>query len=100
MRALLLAVVVFGSGCMDDTLSEDTAYRRLVDTYVSAGGIAAYLDDEAAIPVGTVLVKTSMEADGTPGPLFVMEKRAAGADADRDDWAYAIHWADPPARWS
>lgn len=35
MRALLLAVVVFGSGCMDDTLSEDTAYRRLVDTYDS-----------------------------------------------------------------
>ncbi len=77
----------------------ETHGGRLVDTYVSAGGIAAYLDDEAAIPVGTVLVKTSMEADGTPGPLFVMEKRAAGADADRDDWAYAIHWADPPARW-
>jgi hypothetical protein len=35
MRALLLAVVVFGSGCVDSTLSEDTAYRRLVDTYDS-----------------------------------------------------------------
>jgi hypothetical protein len=46
MRALLLAVVVLGSGCMDDTLSEDTAYRRLVDNYQSeaqclAGGLGA-----------------------------------------------------------
>jgi len=35
MRALLLAVVVLGTGCVTDTLSEDTAYRRLVDNYES-----------------------------------------------------------------
>ena len=35
MRALLLAALVLGSGCMDDTLSEDTAYRRLVDGFDS-----------------------------------------------------------------
>jgi len=35
MRALLLAVLVLGSGCMEDTLSEDTAYRRLVDDFDS-----------------------------------------------------------------
>lgn len=72
---------------------------RLVDTWVNATGAAAYLDDEAAIPVGTIVVKTSTEADGSPGPIFVMEKRAAGFDADHDDWSYAMHWAAPPARW-
>jgi len=35
MRALLLAALVLGSGCMDDTLSEDTAYRRRVDGFDS-----------------------------------------------------------------
>jgi hypothetical protein len=35
MRAILLAVVVLGSACTSDTLSEDTAYRRLVDTFDS-----------------------------------------------------------------
>jgi len=46
MRALLLAVVVLGSACVTDTLSEDTAYRRLVDSYDTeaqclAGGLGA-----------------------------------------------------------
>ena len=38
MRALLLvpvALVVLGTACTDDTLSEDTAYRRLVDDFDS-----------------------------------------------------------------
>lgn len=77
----------------------ETHGGRLVDTYVNAVGASAYLDEEAAIPVGTILVKTSFEADGSAGPIFVMEKQAAGSDPDRDDWSYAIHWADPPARW-
>jgi hypothetical protein len=33
MRALLLALVVFGTACTTDTLAEDTAYRRLVDDF-------------------------------------------------------------------
>ena len=35
MRALLLALVVAGTGCTDTTLSENTAYRRLLDAYDS-----------------------------------------------------------------
>lgn len=35
MRALLLLATVLASGCMSDTLSDDTAYRRLVDGYDS-----------------------------------------------------------------
>ena len=72
---------------------------RLVDTYVNAVGAAAYLDENAELPAGTVVVKTSREADGSDGPLFVMTRLAAGTDPERGDWAYAIHWAEPPARW-
>jgi hypothetical protein len=77
----------------------ETHGGRLVDTYVNAVGAAAYLDDSAEIPAGTIVVKTSHEADGSDGPLFVMAKLAAGTDPDRGDWSYAIHWAEPPARW-
>jgi len=80
-------------------VSSETHGGRLVDTYVNAVGAAAYLDDGAEIPAGTIVVKTSHEADGSDGPLFVMAKLAAGADPERGDWSYAIHWADPPARW-
>lgn len=76
---------------------------NFVDTYVNDIGLAAYQDpDEVAeIPVGTIVVKTSLLRDGdapgdTAGPIFVMEKRAPGFDADNGDWYYAIHWADPP----
>lgn len=77
----------------------ETHGGRLVDTYVNAIGAAAYIDDDGELPVGTVLVKTSFERDGSPGPLFVMEKQPPGSDPDRGDWSYAIHWADPPAAW-
>ncbi len=77
----------------------ETHGGRLVDTYVNPLGAAAYLDEDAEIPIGTVLVKTSQEPDGTPGPLFVMEKKSPGFDADRGDWYYAIHWADPAPAW-
>ena len=74
--------------------------NRFVDVYVNEVGAAAYLS-EAAIPVGTIVVKPSWQnVDGQksdiPGPIFVMEKRAAGYDPEHDDWWYAIHWADPP----
>jgi hypothetical protein len=74
---------------------------RWVDVYVNEIGADAYLSG-GPIPVGTVVVKTSWQAAGdqpsqTPGPIFVMEKRARGYAPDHDDWWYAIHWAAPPA---
>ena len=72
---------------------------RLVDTWVNATGAAVYLDDDAEIPVGTIVVKTSTDVSGAAGPLFVMEKRAAGFDPDHGDWYYAMHWAEPPPSW-
>jgi hypothetical protein len=77
----------------------ETHGGRHVDTYVNKVGAAAYLDENAEIPVGTVLVKTSSEADGSPGPLFIMEKKPAGFAPEQGDWYYAIHWAEPSAAW-
>jgi len=76
--------------------------NRWVDVYVNEVGAGAYLSG-APIPVGTVVVKTSwVDHDGAPGgepgPIFVMAKRAAGYWPERDDWYFAIHWADPPAK--
>jgi hypothetical protein len=73
---------------------------RWVDVYVNEVGADAYLTDGAEIPVGTIVVKTSFEAEaGAPsdiaGPIFVMEKRAPGYAPEHGDWFYAIHWADP-----
>ena len=75
--------------------------NRWVDVYVNSVGAAAY-DSNAPIPVGTIVVKTSvLDEHGAPGtiagPIYVMETRAAGYAPDEDDWWYAIHWADPPA---
>jgi hypothetical protein len=72
--------------------------NRWVDVYVNDIGRAAY-DSSAPIPVGTIIVKTSVVDDGghpgtQPGPIYVMEKRA-GYAPDEDDWWYAIHWAAP-----
>ncbi|WP_428267501.1 cytochrome P460 family protein [Haliangium sp.] len=79
--------------------------RRFVDTWVNEIGREAYLDpdEEAEIPVGTIVVKTSWERDGdqpsdTAGPIFVMEKRDPGYDPDNGDWYYAIHWENAPER--
>ncbi|HEY0190903.1 MAG TPA: cytochrome P460 family protein [Kofleriaceae bacterium] len=74
--------------------------NRWVDVYVNARGADAYLSG-APMPVGSIVVKTSVQNDhGRPsaieGPVFVMEKRARGYDPPRDDWYYAIRWADPP----
>jgi hypothetical protein len=75
---------------------------RWVHVWVNEIGADAYLDG-SPIPVGTIVVKSSVaaDADGKPstveGPLFVMEKRAPGYAPDHDDWWYAIHWASPPA---
>lgn len=73
--------------------------ERMVDVYVSPAAVAAYSATDAAIPVGTVLVKTSTEKDGSAGPIFVMEKRAAGFSPEHGDWYFAMHWAEPPDGW-
>jgi hypothetical protein len=74
--------------------------NRWVHVYVNAIGVEPYLDG-GDIPVGTVVVKTSVQnVDGRPsdipGPIFVMEKRAAGYAPEHADWWYAIHWESPP----
>ena len=75
--------------------------NRWVDVYVNEIGADAY-EPPAEVPVGTVIVKTSVLDDGNgapgtvAGPIFVMEKRAAGYAPDDGDWWYAIHWAAPP----
>ncbi|ACY16980.1 cytochrome P460 family protein [Haliangium ochraceum] len=76
---------------------------RFVDTYVNDIGAAAYKDDSAEVPVGTIVVKTSWERDGDQpsdrrGPIFVMEKRDAGFAPEHGDWYYAIHWENAPER--
>jgi hypothetical protein len=74
--------------------------NRFVHVYVNEVGAAAYLAG-SEIPVGTVIVKTSVEnVGGAPsaiaGPIFVMQKRAPGYDPAHGDWWYAMHWANPP----
>ena len=75
---------------------------RFVDTYVNDVGLAAYTNDDAEVPVGTVIVKTSFEGkDGQPtevaGPTFVMKKMEKGYAPDHEDWYFAIHWEKPTA---
>ncbi len=76
---------------------------RFVDTWVNDIGYAAYTSD-AEMPVGTVLVKTSVEvAEGkptnTPGPIFIMEKKSPGYSEATNDWYYAFHWAKTTSTW-
>ena len=75
--------------------------NRFVHVYANEVGADAYLAG-GDIPVGTILVKESVEnVDGQPsdipGPLYIMQKRAKGYAPAHDDWWYAIYWATPPA---
>lgn len=75
--------------------------NRWVEVYVNELGADAYLRS-SEVPVGTIVVKTSVENDGgrpsrIEGPIFVMQKRAPGYAPAHGDWWYAIHWASPPA---
>lgn len=77
--------------------------HRFVDTYVNDVGREAYKDDDADIPVGTVIVKTSFEnQDGKPsevaGPIFIM-KRVAGENGGEPTWWYGLHWEKVPEKW-
>ncbi len=77
--------------------------RRFVEIYVNALGYEAYIHGKE-LPVGTILIKNSWEREGEnplgpAGPIFVMEKRAAGFAPDKKDWWYAIHWDKPIGKW-
>ena len=73
---------------------------RYVNNYVNATGAAAYARYEKVgkMPVGAVLAKDSfvVNPDGRVaiGPLFIMEKLAAGTNADTHDWRYAMIMAN------
>ena len=78
----------------------ETHGGRMVDTYVNNTGLDAFKKNED-LPVGSIVVKTSKDADdGSEGPVFVMEKRAPGFNKEHGDWWFAIHWANPPAKWA
>ena len=66
-----------------------------VNNYANQAG-AAYgrYERGGPLPEGAVLIKDSVRAtaDGetTPGPIFVMEKMAAGFNYVSGDWAYSV----------
>jgi len=77
---------------------------RLVEIWVNDVGYDAYVGEKDELPVGSIIVKTSEEVEdgkgiGVAGPIFVMQKREAGYDPDRNDWYYALHWEQVPQRW-
>ena len=81
------------------SFKSETHGGRMVDTYVNNVGLEAFKKGEE-MPVGSIIVKTSKDADdGSEGPVFVMEKRAAGFNKDHGDWWFAIHWENPPPMW-
>jgi hypothetical protein len=77
--------------------------KRFVRIHVNDIGYQAYISGKP-MPVGSVVVKPSWQAkDGKPtdikGPVFVMEKKAAGYDDENENWYYAIYWPDPTPEW-
>lgn len=70
--------------------------NRYLSTYVNDIGFAEYTKyaENPTIPVGTVIAKESFSiSDGgkaTNGPLFFMEKVAAGVSPETDDWYYMM----------
>ena len=81
------------------SFKSETHGGRMVDTYANSVALEAFKKGED-MPVGSILVKTSNDsADGSEGPVFVMEKRAAGFNNAHGDWWFAIHWANPPDKW-
>ena len=73
----------------------DTHGARFVNNYANERGAANYglFEDAGPAPEGTVLAKDSFTVKGgrvAAGPLFLMEKMAAGFDADTRDWRYTL----------
>ena len=70
---------------------------RFLMTYVNSIGADEYLKykpDNVVVPAGTKLAKESFNVDDdgkvTKGPLFLMEKVAAGTSPETDDWYYMM----------
>jgi hypothetical protein len=65
-------------------------------TWVNPVGAAEYLKyaENPSIPAGTVLAKESFSVTSSgkvkKGPLFLMEKGAAGSSPKTDDWFYSM----------
>lgn len=74
--------------------------NRYLVTWVNDVGADAYMDyaEDPAIPAGTLIAKESFDItdDGKvrPGPLFLMEKVAAGTSPETNDWYYMMVAAD------
>ena len=70
--------------------------ERFLMTWVNQTGAAEYLKyaENPNIPVGTVLAKESFSVTDSgkvkKGPLFFMEKAAAGSSPKTDDWYYTM----------
>lgn len=69
--------------------------NRFVNHYINDIGRDAYMsfnEDNLVMPVGSIAVKESYtlnkKGEVSRGPLFIMEKVAAGAYPDTDDWKY------------
>lgn len=68
--------------------------NRFLITWVNSVGAAEYMRyaEDPAIPAGTWIAKESFSVtDGgavRPGPLFLMQKVAAGTSPETDDWYY------------
>lgn len=69
---------------------------RFLMTWVNATGAAEYLKyaENPSIPVGTVIAKESFSVNDAgkakKGPLFLMEKVAAGTSPKTGDWFYSM----------
>ena len=77
----------------------DTHGARFVNNYANERGTANYglFESAGPAPEGTVLAKDSFTVKGgrvAAGPLFLMEKMAAGFDADTRDWRYTLILAE------
>lgn len=71
--------------------------ERFLLTYVNAVGAGQYLkyaEEGFTMPAGTVIAKESFAVNdkgkATPGPLFLMEKVAAGTSPQTNDWYYMM----------
>lgn len=70
--------------------------KRFLMTFVNDTGYEEYIkysDERGPMPVGSILAKESFnvnkKGEVKPGPLFFMEKVAAGGEADEyGNWAY------------
>lgn len=69
---------------------------RFLNTWVNSVGAEEYLKyaENPTIPAGTVIAKESFgvsdEGKVSRGPLFFMEKVAAGTSPETDDWYYTM----------